>query len=51
MDVVIYGNYIKGVNALLVPIFWSDFYFSPYILFLPLLVTKPINAWHLSPYR
>ena len=42
---------LVGVNAFLVSIFWSDFYFSPYILFLPLLVPKPINAWHLSPYR
>ena len=25
------------------------FHFSPYILFLPLLVPKPINAGHLSP--
>ena len=27
------------------------FHFGPYILILPLLVPKPINAWHLSPYR
>ena len=33
-----------GVNALLLPIFWSFFYFGPYILILPLLVPKPINA-------
>ena len=33
-----------GVNALLVPTFWSHFYFGPYILFLPHLVPKPINA-------
>ena len=27
------------------------FHFGPYILFLPLLVPKPINAWHLGPFR
>ena len=27
------------------------FYFSPYILFLPLLVPKPINALHFSPWK
>ena len=27
------------------------FHFSPYILFLPLLVSKPINAWHLGHFR
>ena len=42
---------LVGVNAFLVSIFWSDFYFSPYILFLPLLVPKPINIWYLSSYR
>ena len=40
-----------GVNVLLVLIFWPDFYFSPYILFLLFLVSKPINAWYLIPYR
>ena len=40
-----------GVNALLVPTFWNHFYFGPYILFLPLLVPKPINTWHLGPFR
>ena len=46
-------NFVKsfGINALLVPTFWPDFYFSPYILFLSLLVPKPINAWHLSSYN
>ena len=27
------------------------FHFGPYIFILPLLVSKPINALHLSPYR
>ena len=27
------------------------FHFGPYIFILPLLIPKPINAWHLSPYR
>ena len=27
------------------------FHFGPYILFLPLLVPKPINAWHLDHFR
>ena len=40
-----------GVNAFLVPTFWGHFYFGSYIFILPLLVPKPINAWHLSPYR
>ena len=26
-------------------------HFGPYILFLLLLVPKPINAWHLGPFR
>ena len=42
---------MKGVNALLVHIFWGHFYFGFYIFILPLLVPKPINVWHLSPYR
>ena len=37
-------SFFFGVNALLFPIFWSFFYFGPYILILPLLVPKPINA-------
>ena len=40
-----------GVNAFFVPTFWGHFYFDPYISILPLLVSKPINACHLSPYR
>ena len=40
-----------GINALLIPTFWGYFYFGPYISILPLLVPKPINARHLSPYR
>ena len=43
--------FFLGVNALLVPTFWTFFYFGPYIFISPLLVLKPINAWHLSPYR
>ena len=31
------------------PYILTFFHFSPYILFLPLLVSKPINAGHLSP--
>ena len=34
----------KGVNAFLVLTFCTFFYFGPYILFLPLLIPKPINA-------
>ena len=41
----------NGVNALLDSTFCTFFHFGPYILFLPLLVSKPINTWHLSPYR
>ena len=40
-----------GVNALLVPTFCTFFYFGPFILILPFLVPKTINAPHLSPYR
>ena len=27
------------------------FHFDPYILFLPLSIPKPINAWHLGHFR
>ena len=33
------------------PYILTFFHFGPYIFILPLLVPKPINAWHLSPYR
>ena len=32
------------------PYILTFFHFSLYILFLPLLVPKPINAGHLSPW-
>ena len=38
------------VNAFLVPTFWLFFHFSSYILILPLLVPKSINAFHFSPF-
>ena len=41
----------KDVNALFVPIFWSHFYFGPYISILPLLVPNPINTCYFSPFR
>ena len=40
----------RTLNALLVPTFWFFFHFSPYILFLPLLVSKSIYEFHLSPW-
>ena len=45
-----------GINALLVPIFcfffvFVFFHFGPYILILPLLVSKPINACYFRPFR
>ena len=33
------------------PYILAFFYFGPYIFILPLLIPKPINAWHLSPYH
>ena len=33
------------------PYILAFFLFSPYILFLPLLVPKPINAFHFRPFR
>ena len=33
------------------PYILAFFHFGPYIFILPLLVPKPINVWHLSPYR
>ena len=36
--------FLIDVNALLVHTFCTFFYFGPYILFLPFLVSKPINA-------
>ena len=47
---VLYLGYYLSVNALLVLTFWGHFYFSSYIFILPFLVSKPINAWHLSLY-
>ena len=44
-------KFIKGINVILVIIFWGHFYFGPYIFILPLFVPKPINTWHLSPHR
>ena len=40
----------ESVNAFLVPIFWFFFHFNPYILILPLLVPKSINAFHFCPF-
>ena len=39
------------LSLLLVPTFWLFFHFSPYILILPLLVPKPINACYFCPFR
>ena len=43
--------FFLGVNVLLVSTFWTFFYFGPYIFISPLLVPKPISAWHLNPCR
>ena len=43
-------DFILGVNTLLVPIFWVNFYFGPYILILLLLVPKMKNVFHFCPY-
>ena len=46
-----WSKYIKSVNAILVPTFWSHFYFGPYIFIFPLLVPKMKNAFHFGSYR
>ena len=41
----------KDEKILLVPTFSGDFYFSPYLLFLPFLVPILKNAFCFGPYR
>ena len=43
-------KFIYSVNALLVPTFWSYFYFGPYIFISLFLVPKPINACYFHPF-
>ena len=43
--------YKKGEKNILVPTFSGDSHFSPYILFLPLLVPILKNAFRFSPCR
>ena len=45
------NNNKKGRTAFFVPMFCHDSHFSPYILFLPLLVPILKNASRFSPYR
>ena len=41
----------KGEKHILVPTFLDDSHFSPYILFLPLLVLILKNVFRFGPYR
>ena len=51
MSILQYNKLKKGKKHILVPTFSRDSYFSPYILFLPLLVPILKNASRFGPCR